>query len=184
MINVYDFDKTIYDGDSTVDFYLYCLKKHPSIIFLLPKQIIAFIKYKLKIKEKEYFKEIFFSFLNKVNNIDEKVKEFWLNNKKKIKAWYQEQKQPTDVIISASPDFLLRPICKELNVFLIATKVDKKTGTFKSKNCYGQEKVARYQKEVNKKINKFYSDSLSDKPMMNLSEEKYLVKGNKIKVIE
>lgn len=184
MINVYDFDKTIYNGDSTVDFYLYCLKIKPSIIFLLPKQTLAFIKYKLKLKEKEYFKEIFFSFLKKIDNVEKKVEDFWLNNKSKIKAWYHEQKDSTDVIISASPEFLLKPICDELNVILIATKVDEKTGKFKSKNCYGKEKVARYKKEVNKKINKFYSDSLSDKPMMDLSKEKYIVNGNKIKVIE
>ena len=184
MINVYDFDKTIYNGDSTIDFYLYCLKKQPSIVLLLPKQILAFGKYKLKLKEKEYFKEIFFSFLKKIHNIDDKVEDFWLNNKSKIKAWYHEQKSNTDVIISASPEFLLKPICDELKVNLIATKVDKNSGAFKSKNCYGQEKVIRYKKEVNKKINKFYSDSLSDKPMMDLAKEKYLVKGNKLKVIE
>ena len=39
MINVYDFDKTIYNGDSTIDFYLFCLKKKFSIILLLPLQI-------------------------------------------------------------------------------------------------------------------------------------------------
>ena len=27
MRNIYDFDKTIYDGDSTVDFFLFCLKR-------------------------------------------------------------------------------------------------------------------------------------------------------------
>ena len=27
-MNVYDFDKTIYDGDSTLDFYLFSLKKN------------------------------------------------------------------------------------------------------------------------------------------------------------
>ena len=26
-MNVYDFDRTIYDGDSTIDFYLYSIKK-------------------------------------------------------------------------------------------------------------------------------------------------------------
>lgn len=31
-MNVYDFDGTIYDGDSTVDFYLYCIRKHPWLI--------------------------------------------------------------------------------------------------------------------------------------------------------
>lgn len=29
-MNVYDFDETIYDGDSTVDFYKYCLRR-PSV---------------------------------------------------------------------------------------------------------------------------------------------------------
>lgn len=28
-MHAYDFDGTIYDGDSTVDFYLYSLCKHP-----------------------------------------------------------------------------------------------------------------------------------------------------------
>ena len=26
-MNVYDFDKTIYDGDSTLDFYIFSVKK-------------------------------------------------------------------------------------------------------------------------------------------------------------
>ena len=55
MLNVYDFDKTIYDGDSSIDFYLFCLKRKKSIILLLPKQVFAMILYKLKIKDKEYF---------------------------------------------------------------------------------------------------------------------------------
>ena len=44
-MNVYDFDKTIYDGDSTIDFYFYCLKKHPKIILCLPIQLYAAVKY-------------------------------------------------------------------------------------------------------------------------------------------
>ena len=31
-MNVYDFDKTIYKGDSTLDFYFFCLRKKPIII--------------------------------------------------------------------------------------------------------------------------------------------------------
>ena len=30
-MNVYDFDKTIYDGDSSVDFYKFSLKRHPKL---------------------------------------------------------------------------------------------------------------------------------------------------------
>lgn len=33
-MNVYDFDKTIYAGDSTIDFYLFCLKRQPAILQL------------------------------------------------------------------------------------------------------------------------------------------------------
>lgn len=31
-VNVYDFDGTIYDGDSTIDFYKFCLKKYKNML--------------------------------------------------------------------------------------------------------------------------------------------------------
>ena len=116
MINVYDFDKTIYDGDSSIDFYLYCLRRKPSIIFLLPIQFYGMILYILKIKNKEYMKEKFFVFLKKIDNIDLYVVDFWNINLKKIKKWYLNQKKDTDVIISASLEFLLKPLEKKLNI--------------------------------------------------------------------
>lgn len=184
MINVYDFDKTIYDGDSTLDFYFYILKKKKKIIFLLPMQIYGFIVYKLKIKNKEYFKEKFFVFLKQIDNVDEYIDDFYNKNKNKIKKWYLNQKNDTDLIISASPEFLISKFCKELNVNYIATKVDEKNGKFLSKNCYGIEKVNRFQEEYKTtKINNFYSDSMSDKPMMNISKNSYLVKKDDIKKV-
>jgi len=186
MINVYDFDKTIYDGDSSVDFYLYCLKRKKSIIFLLPIQIFAMVLYLLKMKEKEYFKEKFFSFLKKVPDVDLYVKEFWKEKGKNIKPWYLEQKEKSDIIISASPEFLLKPLKKQLNINkIIATKVNKKTGKFESKNCYGKEKVNRFNNEVkNKQINKFYSDSMSDESVMKIAKESYMVNKNKVNKID
>lgn len=41
-MNVYDFDKTIYYGDSTADFYLFCLKRHKKILTLAPSLWEAF----------------------------------------------------------------------------------------------------------------------------------------------
>lgn len=183
MTNAYDFDKTIYDGDSTIDFYLYCLKKKKSIIFLLPIQIYAFILYILKIKDKEFFKEKFFIFVQKIPNIDLYIKKFWDHNIEKIKPWYLKQKKSSDIIISASPEFLLNPLTKSLKIdMVIATKVNKKTGKFESKNCYGKEKVKRLQQEKKKlKVEKFYTDSISsDKPMLDYAMEGFVVKKNKI----
>ncbi len=41
-MNVYDFDGTIYSGDSTIDFYLFCLRKQPEILCMGGKQIKGF----------------------------------------------------------------------------------------------------------------------------------------------
>ena len=34
-MNIYDFDGTIYDGDSSIDFFKYSLKKHKNLFLLL-----------------------------------------------------------------------------------------------------------------------------------------------------
>ena len=60
-MNVYDFDKTIYDGDSTVDFYFFCLKQTPKMLKYLPYQGFSFIKYLFGFIDKTHFKEKFFS---------------------------------------------------------------------------------------------------------------------------
>ena len=180
-MNVYDFDNTIYDGDSTVDFYLYCLKKHPSIVGCLPKQICGYIKYKLKFIRKTEFKEQFYCFFFKPKNIYDDLELLWNLKQKKIKKWYKQNQKADDVVISASPEFLLKVICQREGInYLIASKVNKKTGKYFGENCYGEEKVKRF-KEVYKdssKIEAFYSDSYSDQPMANMSYESYIVKGD------
>ena len=41
LIDVYDFDGTIYDGDSTVDFSLFCLRRHPALLTALPRFLLS-----------------------------------------------------------------------------------------------------------------------------------------------
>ena len=82
-MNVYDFDNTIYAGDSTLDFYFYCLKKEPKILICLPKQLFAALKYKCKKISKTQFKQNFYCFFKLLNDIDDKVNKFWNLNQKK-----------------------------------------------------------------------------------------------------
>ena len=181
MINGYDFDGTIYDGDSSVDFYLFCLKKNKKILLQLPIQIYGVILYILGIIEKTQFKEYVFSFVKRIDNIDSYVKEFWDHNSKKIKSWYLKQKEKTDIIISASPEFLLKPLEKKMNIKVIASKVDKDTGKFIGKNCHDIEKVKRFNEEVkDKKLKAFYSDSMCDKSIMNIAENAFCVRKDVI----
>lgn len=181
QINVYDFDKTIYDGDSTVDFWKFCLKHHKKILFSTPSLILPFIKYCFGIIDKTKFKECFFRFLKKLPDADAEVKAFWDTHFVHIKDWYLSSKEPSDVIISASPEFLLRPAAEKLGVSLIASSVNPLNGKFTGENCKGEEKVKRFRAEYpDAEIKKFYSDSLSDTPLAEISNEAYIVSGDKI----
>lgn len=181
-MHVYDFDKTIYRGDSTTHFYLYCLRKQPSLSRFLPRQGIAFLRFLFGRIDKTACKQIFYTFLQGVPHIEKRVEDFWRTHKKNIMPWYLQQHQAEDVVISASPQFLLAPICQQLGIsHLIASRVHPKTGKYTGLNCYGEEKVKRFHQEFGETaISKFYSDSLSDTPLAKLSEHSFLIRNQAV----
>jgi len=182
-MNVYDFDKTIYDGDSTFNFYKYVLKKQPSLLLGLPVKAFFFTLMLLKLMDKTKCKERFYKFLRHIKDIDSFVDAFWDDQQAFIKQWYKDTQKDDDVIISASPEFLLEPICKRLGIkHLMASRVDKYTGKYTGVNCYGHEKVLRYKKVFgDTQIDNFFSDSYSDDPLARLSKKSFLVLGNELK---
>lgn len=182
-MNVYDFDKTIYDGDSTVHFWLFCSRRHPGVfVRCLPRLVTGAVLYAFGRIPKEDWKERFFSFLNYLPSNETMVSSFWEIHFAKIKKWYLDQKQDSDVIISASPVFLLEPVSKRLGVSLIATEVDPRTGRFSGRNCSGGEKVMRFRQVYpDARIDEFYSDSKKDLPMAGLAAQAFFVRGNEIR---
>jgi HAD superfamily phosphoserine phosphatase-like hydrolase len=180
-MNVYDFDGTIYDGDSTVDFFLFAIKRKPTALLRLPKQFWGFVLYGLKQIDKTKLKEYFYSFLPAVDG-ESLLEAFWDQNQHKIFSWYPQMHQPEDIVISASPEFLLRPICRRLGIErLIASKVDIRTGKYTGVNCRGKEKVRRLEAEYQiTEIDNFYSDSHSDLPLAKIARKAYLIKQGAI----
>ncbi len=181
-MNVFDFDGTIYDGDSSIDFWLFCIKKQPTLLRFLPKQFLGVFLYFLGKITKEEFKSRFFLFFSGITNMDVLVKDFWDKKNYKIKIWYKIIKQKNDCIISASPHFLLEEICNRLNIQnLIATDVDKNTGNLLSKNCHGKNKVDFFTNIFGiDYIDCFYSDTDSDFYLAHLAKKAFKVKRNKI----
>lgn len=179
MMNIYDFDKTIYNGDSSIDFIKYCFKVNKKSLLILPKFILTMILYLIKVCEKEQLKSSFFKVITYFDNIDTLVNDFWKINEHKIKKIYINNKKKNDIIISASPEFLLKPIAKKYQFTLIATKVDLKTGNIIGRNCYGEEKIIRLKKYGITNCKNFYSDSLSDTPLANIAKNAYIIKGEK-----
>lgn len=181
-MNIYDFDKTIYDGDSTAAFVKYCAKRYKKTFLTLIPTGWAFLLYTLGIYTKTQFKEKMYRFLKYVPDIDIALEDFWSTHKCNILDYYKEQKADTDIIISASPEFLLEPICKELGIKrLLASRVNPHTGEYDGGNCWGEEKVKRLNEAYGiSECDEFYSDSFSDTPLAEISKKAFIVRKNEL----
>lgn len=180
-MNVFDFDETIYAGDSTRDFVFWCLKHHPKTLLSVPKTgISALMYYAFRVGTKTQFKERMYGFLKSVDTKKD-VERFWSEKLGGIKAFYRQIHRDDDVIISASPEFLLKPLEKKLHITVIASKVDPHTGRYTGVNCYYDEKVRRfYEIYPDGVIDDFYSDSYSDEPLAKLAKRAFIVKGEEL----
>lgn len=177
-MNVYDFDQTVFFPDSSYCFVTYCMIKYPrAALRAAPGVARTFFRFLMRKKETRELKESVFSFLRDLPDVDAAVAEFWEKHRDRLEAWYLKQKREDDLIISASPEFLLRPIAEELGVRLIATVMDKQNGRILGKNCHDKEKVRRFREVYPEgRVEEFYSDSLSDSPMAALADRAFLVK--------
>ncbi len=181
-LNIYDFDKTIYDGDSTAGFIKYCAKRYIKAYITVIPTLWAFFLYMLGIYSKTKFKEKMYKFLKYVPDIDNALEDYWNRNEKNILDYYKKQARENDIIISASPEFLLKPICKRLGIkYLIASRVDRHSGKYTGQNCHGGEKVIRLRDEYGiEHCDSFYSDSFSDTPLAEIADSAYIVRKNNI----
>ena len=179
-MNIYDFDKTIYDGDSTAAFIKYCAKRYKRAYVTIIPTLWAYFLYMLGIYTKTRFKEKMYRFLKYVPDIDSAVTDFWDGHEGNILDYYIAQHRDSDIIISASPEFLLRPIGDRLGIHkLIASRVDKHTGRSTGENCWGEEKVIRLRDETGiTHCDEFYSDSKSDQPLADIADKAYIVRRN------
>lgn len=170
--NIFDFDHTIYDGDASLDFIKFAVLRDVRLWRYLPAMAWAICLYVLGLRSRKEIKQIAFAFLKSVTDAEALVERFWVKYGHNVMDWYKEMGQRNDVIVSASPDFLLRPIAKTLNVeTLIATRMDSATGLIQGENCRAEEKLRRLNEEVpGLKVGKVYSDSVSDEPILMLGE--------------
>ncbi len=182
-MNTYDFDRTILNGNSVQRFCTFCMLRLPYLWLLLPELFISLVLRALRIINKETFLRMMEVFVFFVPSKQKFVKRFWDKNIKHVKKWYYDVRRDDDVVISASPDYLIEEACSRLGVRCIASATGKNY-LATEKHCYGSEKVVRFEKLFpNVRPSKFYSDSLSDAPMMKFAEEGYLVKGDKMTLL-
>lgn len=204
-LGIFDVDFTITKKETLMQFFKYMIHKDKKNIKFLPRAIFSGIMYGIGIYDEKKVKETFLKF---IDGIDEKelasvVKDFYgdvLSNilyEDSIKMMRELKSKGYKIyLISASPEFYLNEFYsfKEVDK-IIGTKFKFKDGKFIREmdgyNCKGEEKVRRLMEELKKdnievdfKDSYMFSDSLSDKPLLDLVGHPYLINFKKKNDIE
>ncbi len=188
-VNVYDFDNTIYDGETLVDYILYYVRHDPKIWKYIPKLLLIALKDQFHLFTVEQAVEAYAVFLEgyyvTLDDPAENIVDFWNKNEKKIKPWYAKVQKDDDIIVSGTLDFILREIANRIGLkHWLSSSIDKETGKF-IKLCFLENKVKIFKEAYpDAEIENFYTDSMNDKAMMDISENVYLVKKDKITKIK
>lgn len=205
---IFDIDYTITKKETLMEFFKYIVTKDLKNIKFLPRALYSGFMYGIKIYDEKKVKECFLKF---IENIDEKklavlTKSFY--DEKLTTILYKDavnmiKKLKNEgfmvILISASPEFYIKEFyaIKEVDL-IIGTKFTFENGKFIRKmngeNCKGKEKVKRLEKvlkekniEADFKNSYMFSDSLSDKPLLDLVGNPYLInykKHNEIKILK
>lgn len=186
---LFDFDGTITDKDSLIDFIQYATGKssyYRGLLALSP-MLLAF---KLKLIRNDIAKEKLITYFFKGwthLRFKEIADSYSCGDIRKIIRpdmlkklhWHQQQNHDI-VIVSASMESWLKIWCQENKIDLIATQLevidDIVTGKFASKNCHGAEKVNRIKQRYdlsNYKAIYAYGDSSGDKEMLAIANISY-----------
>ena len=114
-IDVYDFDGTIYDGDSTVDFTRFCLRRHPAVLAGLPRFIGTSVLLALGRRNLTQFKSVLFGEMAKRFSLEKEAELFWQDERTRAKLgqWFFDRPRDLPIVIaSASPEFELQYAAK------------------------------------------------------------------------
>lgn len=186
---LFDFDGTLSDRDSLVDFFIFT---HGFIHFFwnMLLSIPIILVWKLGLYDAEKGKKFvinrFYKHWTK-DKIDQQANLYLQKRMPKILrkgaielVQSYQNKHNTIVIVSANIDLHLRAFCKQYQLELICTELlyedEIYTGKFASSNCDKQEKVNRVKAIYNK--NNFdkviaFGNSSGDKAMLNWADESY-----------
>ena len=181
-MRVLDFDNTIYSGESVLDLYLFALRYEPKTIRFIAPVLRYAALYKLgrmplerlEAGLRRYAHEYLCSF----SQPERLVEDFWRGHMKKLKKWYSPRAD--DVIITASFDVVMEPVCRRLGTSCISSVINRQSLEVEYLN-FGANKPSRFhQIYPGVKIDEFYTDNISDRPMIDAAERAYLVRGERI----
>ena len=180
-MKVFDFDNTIYRGESSIDLAVYMIRNNKKIILFLPMIFKNLVKYKLCLIGREEMEVILNDFGQAVmedkDEVPKIIERFWQTHAHKLNRKILKRISPEDIIITAGPDILINGIRDRLHTdYIISSEVDLDSGRFTYLN-YKDNKVRRYREFYgDTPIDAFYTDSYNDRALMEISDRVFLVK--------
>lgn len=181
-IILFDFDGTLSSGDANFGFYYYTFRRSWRPALFLPL-IAAGAIAKLFNPYGIWPRETMRRYLT-ANMVKKFAPGFIAEHKRNRFGWAAdktaEEKSSGAIVIciSASPNYLLKPLVADLGFdFVICSEMEKARPWKYAKPCWNKYKVARLaewmmEEEIEKTdVVRAYSDSKSDLPMMDLAKE-------------
>ena len=175
-MNVYDFDETIFTGDSEDRFFDFMFQKkgfkHYKFFWKFWNRL-----WKMHIVPKTVSREHQYKFLKDIKDLDATLEEYWDSVEKYMKPWYNEVKKDDDMIASGTPRFLLEPMLKRMGLKnLVATEMDPHTGKIDGDFAIDKYKLVNFLKDwPEDAIDKFYSDAYTDHYLADIAKEAYVI---------
>lgn len=187
-MNIFDFDNTLYDGESSFDFFFFCLRKDKKLAIYIPMMVIDLILYKSRLIHVNRLyadtERLCRELMKNEDQIEDNVSAFWKIAARKLKPEICSMIHPEDVIVTASPQFLLKGIMGQLYTKnLVASQIDTHRGKVETL-CFREEKIIQFQKYFKGTVECFYTDSLNDRAMIEYAKKAYLVKGTNLQQIK
>ncbi|NLC66858.1 MAG: HAD-IB family hydrolase [Clostridium sp.] len=195
---IFDVDYTLTKKETLLEFYKFLLTRNKKTITHIPVAILSGFLYLIKINDEKATKELFLKFLkgktkNELNSLADdffnlKIKNMlYKDGINKVKDF--EKSGYTIVLTSASPELYINKFKNILNVdYIFGTELEFKdniyTGNIKGLNNKGFEKINRLlplleKNDVDLKNSYMFSDSMADKPLLELVGNPYLVNYRK-----
>lgn len=180
-MNVYDFDKTIFWGDTEDRFFAFIFEKRKDLWLYKWNHRFWEEFYKMGLfHDKTFIRQAQYTVLRKIDDVDAMLEEYWEENACHMMAWYEKVKRPDDVIATGTPAFVMLPVLRRLGLTgLVATDMDKRTGKINGRFATYHHKVDAFKKQYSlDEIDEFYSDAWSDHYLAEYAKKAYVVHDN------
>ena len=183
---VFDFDGTLYKGDTTKEFCWFYYRKNPFTAYYFMIQLVFWMQYQLGLLSTTQFKSKFIQFLNNNNaaQIDVLASLFWSKKKERVRGHLIDEitrlkKEGVHiVVVSASPELFIKTFCLSLGVDTVLGSELKVLNNKYSLlvNCRGQEKLKRIKRDFTDfEIIAAYSDNEDDDVLLYMAKNGHWV---------